>query len=191
MQKRPCEEASGVPLQSAKLRRRENLSAAKDTLRHLYSANHVVTPEVASEKHRGWLKGMISAVEETVKLLENTDKNSDAAPEEPLYRPTSPSYSPTSPKYCGGDPGDRWLHSDEDAGDDEGLRTLDDDEPVYAVLIGPAAEPQRMDPVNVWSTLSGVKTGGVLWGKDKGQGIVKFPNGDIGIYPMEDVHSAN
>lgn len=194
MQKRSCEEATGVPLQAAKLRRRETLPAAKDTLRHLFSADHVVTAEVMSEKHRGWLKEMISAVEDAVELLENTDKNSDAAPEEPLYLPTSPSYSPTSPKYdpCGGDPGDRWLHSDdEDAGGDEGLRSLDDDEPVYAVLIGPAAEPQRMDPVEVCTPKEGLKTGGILLGKDKGQGIVKFPNGDIGIYPMEDVHSAN
>ena len=152
MQKRSCEEASGVPLQAAKLRRRDTLSAAKDTLRHLYSANHVVTPEVASEKHRGWLEDMISAVEETVKLLENTHKNSDAtpAPEKPPYRPTSPSYSPTSPTYIGGDPGDRRLHS-EDAGEDEGLRTLDDDEP--------AAEPQRMDPVEVCTPKEGLKTG--------------------------------
>jgi len=94
MQKRSCEEASGVPLQAAKLRR-------------LYSANHVVTAEVASEKHRGWMQEVVSAVEETVKLLENTDKN--AAPED--YRPTSPSYSPTSPEY---DPCDAETDVDEE-----------------------------------------------------------------------------
>ena len=164
MQKRSFEEASGVPLQAAKLRRRDTLAAAKDTLRHLHSANHVVTAGVASGKHRGWLQEMVSAVEETVKLLEKTDAT--AAGEEPPHRPTSPSYSP---EY---DPS--VMHSD-------------DDEPVYAVLRGPAAEPQCLDPVEVHTPHLVVKAG-VLIGKDKGRGMVKFPNGDIGIFDMSEIH---
>ena len=98
MHKRSFQEASGLPLQAAKLRRRDTLSAAKETLSELYSTNLVMTP---SEKHRCCLRDKISALEETLKLFENTDNNSYAgpAPEPPLYRPPSPSYSPTSPKY--------------------------------------------------------------------------------------------
>ena len=179
MQKRSCEEASGVPLHAAKLRRGYTLEAAKDTLSHLYSANHFVTADVASEQHRGWLKLIVSAVEETVKLLENTDTN--AAPEEPLqrtispgYSPTSPAYSPTSPEY---DPCEEPLNHPP---------KYEDDEPVYAVLRGPAAEPQRMDAVEVHTLHRGVKPG-VLIGKDRGQGIVKFPNGNIEIHAMSDI----
>lgn len=117
-----CLEASGEPLQAAKLRRRDALAAAKDTLRHLHSANHVITPEVASQEHRDALESMIVAMQKTVELLENTDKNAEAAPAPDPFRPfcpASPSYSPTSPSF---DP----------FGEDE--------EPRYAVLRGPAAD---------------------------------------------------
>ena len=160
-------EASGEPLQAAKLRRRDVAAAAKDTLRHLHSASHVITPEVVSKEHRDALEAMIAAVKQTVELLENTDKNSEAAPapEEEPFRPTSPSYSPTSPKY---DP----------MGGDEA------DEPRYAVAYGPAAEPEVGDRVFVDLQQLGRRYG-VLKQKNSETGVVEFSDGEMGAYDID------